>query len=236
MGNGALEGVRVVELGPMIALPVTGRILAALGAEVIKVESNRVPDMMNYLPGWGIGTGRPEYDALKRKLTLDLAHRDAAPIMHKLLSKSDVFATNYRRHILKGWGIDFPEIRATNPDIIIMWQTGCGSTGPYGTYKFFGYPSQHATGVSLMTGFPEDEITAAETSYSDYHCSVFNPMAIIAALLKRKRTGKPSTVESSIWTSGAVTVGPALLDFQANNRLPSRLGNRDPHASPHNIY
>lgn len=236
MARGALEGVRVIELGPLIALPLTCRILAALGAEVIKVESNRVPDIMNYLPAWGIGSGRPEYDALKRKMTLDVSHPEAAPIMHKLLAESDVFVTNFRRHILKRWGIDFPEIRATNPEIIIMWQTGVGGEGPYAGYKFFGYPSQHTCGISLMTGYPEDEITAAETSYSDYHTALFQPMAVIAALLKRKRTGKPSTIETSIWKAGVVTVGPAFLDFQANGRFPRRLGNRDPYACPHNVY
>jgi len=236
MAKGALEGVRVIELGPLIALPLTCRILAALGAEVIKVESNRVPDVMNYLPRWGIGSGRPEYDALKRKLTLDVSHPEAPPVMHKLLAKSDVFLTNFRRHILQRWGIDFPDIRATNPNIIIIWQTGAGSSGPYSGYKFFGYPSQYASGVSAMTGFPEDEVTMAETSYSDYHTAVFQPMAVIAALLNRKQTGKPSTIETSIWKSGVVTVGPALLDFQANKRIPRRMGNRDLYASPHNIY
>jgi len=236
MAKGILEGVRVVELGPLIALPLTGRILAALGAEVIKVESNRVPDVMNYLPGWGIGSGRPEYDALKRKITLDVAHPEALPVMHKLFAKSDVFITNFRGHILKRWGIDFPDIRATNPEIIIMWQTGVGGEGPYAGYKFFGYPSQHACGISLMTGYPEDEVTAAETSYSDYHTALFQLAALIAALLRRKRTGKPSTIETSIWKSGLVTVGPDMLDFQANKRLPARMGNRDPYASPHNVY
>jgi benzylsuccinate CoA-transferase BbsF subunit len=61
-------------------------------------------------------------------------------------------------------------------------------------------------------------------------------MAIIAALLKRKRTAKPSTIETPIWKSGVVTVGPAFLDLQANKRLPRRMGNRDTYASPHNVY
>ena len=71
---------------------------------------------------------------------------------------------------------------------------------------------------------------------ADYRASLFQPIATIAAFLKRKRTWKPSTIETSIWKSGVVTVGPAFLDVQANKRLPRRMGNRDPYASPHNIY
>jgi benzylsuccinate CoA-transferase BbsF subunit len=219
-----------------MALPLTGRILAALGAEVIKIETTTRPDPTNYLPPWAPGSGRPEYDTSKRRITLEVGHPEAPPVTLKLLSKADVFATNFRRDVLKKWGIDFPDIRKVNPDIIILWQTGTGSVGPYSNYKFFGYPSQYATGVSLMTGFPQDALQATSTSYSDYHCGVFNPLVIISALLKRKRTGKASTIECSIWKSGLVTVGPALLDFQANGRFPERRGNHDLHACPHSLY
>lgn len=234
--KGILEGIRVIELGPYVALPLTGRILSALGAEVIKVETNMRPEPMNFLPPWAPGSGRSEYDASKLRITLDVANPEAQATTLKLLSKADVFTTNFRRDVLKKWMIDFPDIRKVNPQIIIMWQTGTGSMGPYGNYKFFGYPSQYATGVALMTGFPQDALAATSTSYSDYHCGVFNPLMIISALLKRKRTGKPSTIECSIWKSGIVTVGPALLDFQANGRLPARLGNSDPYACPHGAY
>jgi len=234
--KGVLEGIRVIELGPYVALPLTGRILSAMGAEVIKVETNMRPEPMNFLPPWAPGSGRPEYDAAKLRITLDWAHPEARATMLKLLSKADAFATNFRRDVLKKWGIDFPDIRNVNPQIIIMWQTGTGSQGPYGNYKFFGYPSQYATGVALMTGMQEDALSATSTSYSDYHCGVFNPLMIISALLKRKRTGKPSIIECSIWKSGIVTVGPALLDFQANGHLPERLGNSDLYACPHGAY
>ena len=234
--KGVLEGIRVIELGPYVALPLTGRILSAMGAEVIKVETNMRPEPMNFLPPWAPGSGRPEYDAAKLRITMDWAHPEARATTLKLLSKADVFATNFRRDVLKKWGIDFPDIRNVNPQIITLWQTGTGSQGPYGNYKFFGYPSQYATGIALMTGTPEDALAATSTSYSDYHCGVFNPLVIISALLKRKRTGKPSTIECSIWKSGIVTVGPALLDFQANGRLPERLGNADPYACPHEAY
>ncbi|MDP6347238.1 MAG: CoA transferase [Dehalococcoidia bacterium] len=237
MPQGILRGVRVLELGPLVALPLTGRYLAAMGAEVIKLETNRVLDDMNYIPGWRPGVGQPEYQALKRRITLDVRNTKAKPVLEKLFKISDVFITNFRRRVLREWGFDFPQIREMNPNIIVLWQTGAGSQGPYGEYKTFGNLIQHLCGISPMTG-PDGEDTpgTANNSYSDYHAGVFQPMAIIAALLRRRRTGKTAFMECSIFKAGAVTVGPAVLDFQANGHFPPRMANRHRFAAPHNAY
>ena len=144
--------------------------------------------------------------------------------------------TNFRRNILDRWGIDFPELRRLRPDIILMWQTGLGGIGPYYTYKSYGILVQHMGGVSLMSGDEGEPPATINTSYSDYHTGVFQPVAIMGALLRRSLTGQPATMESSIFKSGAVTAGPSLLDYQSNGRLPRRIGNRDPNAAPHGVY
>ena len=72
MTSKALEGIRVVEFGPYVALPLTGRILASLGAEVIKVETNKVLDEMAFIPAWSRGAGQPDYQRLKKRITLDV--------------------------------------------------------------------------------------------------------------------------------------------------------------------
>lgn len=236
MPKRALEGIRVVELGPYVALPMTGRILASLGAEVIKVETNKVLDEMAFIPAWSRGAGQPDYQRHKRRITLDVRTDEGKDLLLRLLKVSDVFMTNFRRNILSRWGVDFPEVRAARPDIVIMWQTGLGGNGPYYTYKSFGILVQHMSGVSLMTGSPGAPPVAVNTSYSDYHTGVFQPMAIIAALMRRTTQGKTATMESSIFRSGAVTAGPAILDFQLNNRLPERRNNRDASAAPHGAY
>lgn len=233
----SLEGIRAVEFGPYVALPLTGRILASLGAEVIKVETNKSLDEMTFIPGWTKGAGQPEYQMLKKRITLDVRMPKGKEIFLRLIKMSDVFMTNFRREVLSRWGIDFPQIREVNPDVIIMWQTGLGGTGPYRTYKCFGNLVQHMAGVSMMTGFPGSETPGVvNTSYSDYHCGVFQPFAIIGALLRRRRTGKAATMECSILGAGAVTAGPAVLDYQANARLPVKRGNGDAYASPHGAY
>jgi crotonobetainyl-CoA:carnitine CoA-transferase CaiB-like acyl-CoA transferase len=236
MPPAALQDIRVLEFGPYVALPLTGRLLASLGAEVIKVETNKVLDEMAFIPAWSRGAGQPEYQRGKKRITLDVRTPQGKDLFMELVKTSDVFMTNFRRNILARWGIDFPEVRATRPDIIIMWQTGLGGHGPYYTYKSYGILVQHMSGVSLMTGSPGAPPAVVNTSYSDYHTGVFQPVAIIGALIRRRLTGEPATLESSILKSGAVTAGPAILDYQVNHRLPERRGNRDPYAAPHGVY
>lgn len=232
----ALAGVRVVEFGPYVALPLTGRILGSLGAEVIKVETNKVLDEMAFIPAWSRGAGQPEYQRGKRRITLDVRTDAGRDLILEMVRISDVFMTNFRRNVLDRWGIDFPEIRRQRPDAVIMWQTGLGGHGPYYTYKSFGILVQHLSGVSLMTGLPEEPPGVVNTSYSDYHTGVFQPAGIIAALMRRNLTGKTATLESSIFKSGVATCGPALLDYQVNGRGPQRRGNRNAWAVPHGVY
>ena len=236
MSNKALAGLRVIEFGPYVALPLTGRILGSLGAEIIKVETNKVLDEMAFIPAWSRGAGQPEYQRNKKRITLDVRTDQGREVFMELVKTADVFMTNFRRNILSRWNIDFPQVREVRPDIIIMWQTGLGGNGPYYTYKSFGILVQHVSGVSMMTGDPEAPPGVVNTSYSDYHTGVFQPAAIIGALLRRRRTGEPTTLQSSIFKSGAVTTGPAILDYQVNQRLPQRRGNRDAYAAPHGVY
>ncbi len=235
-GRKALQGVRVLELGPYVALPLTGRILASLGAEVIKVETNKVLDEMAFIPAWSRGAGQPDFQRAKKRVSIDVRTSGGLEVFRELVKVSDVFMTNFRRNILDRWGIDFPAVRELRPDIIIMWQTGLGGIGPYYTYKSYGILVQHMGGVSLMTGNEGEPPSAINTSYSDYHTGVFQPAAIIGALMRRHMTGLPAAMESSIFKSGAVTAGPAILDYQVNGRLPRRIANRSAEYAPHGVY
>ncbi len=235
-GKKALQGIRVLELGPYVALPLTGRILASMGAEVIKVETNKVLDEMAFIPAWSRGAGQPDFQRIKKRVSIDVRTPGGLEVFQELVKVSDVFMTNFRRNILNRWGIDFPAVRELRPDIILMWQTGLGGIGPYYTYKSYGILVQHMGGVSLMTGDEGEPPSAINTSYSDYHTGVFQPSAIIGALMRRRLTGQPATMESSIFKSGAITGGPAILDYQVNGRLPQRIANRSADCAPHGAY
>ena len=152
MTKQALAGLRVIEFGPYVALPLTGRILASMGAEVIKVETNKVLDEMAFIPAWSRGAGQPDFQMNKKRITLDVRTPEGRDLFLELVKTSDVFMTNFRRNILDRWGIDFPRVREAKQDIIVMWQTGLGGHGPYYTYKSYGILVQHMSGVSMMSG------------------------------------------------------------------------------------
>jgi len=230
-----LTGVRVVEFGPFIALPLTGRILAALGATVIKVETNELLDQLIFVPPWGMGMGQPEYQALKRRITLDARTPEGAAVLDRLLAASDVFLTNFRRGALARWGLDLDELRRRHPELIIVHQTGFGA-GAYETYKLYGIMAQHVCGVSMLSGLPEQPPCCLNSAYSDYHTPLFQAIAVLGALDRRRRSGRGTLVEGSIFRSGVATVATALLEGQVTGRSPERRGNHDPVAVPHNVY
>ena len=151
----------MLELGPYVALPLTGRILASLGAEVIKVETNKVWTRWLH-PCLVPGAGQPDFQRIKKRVSIDVRTEGGLEVFRELVKVSDVFMTNFRRNILDRWGIDFPAVRQLRPDIILMWQTGLGGIGPYYTYKSYGILVQHMGGVSLMTG-DEGEPPSAST-------------------------------------------------------------------------
>ncbi|MEE8470377.1 MAG: CoA transferase [Dehalococcoidia bacterium] len=235
MAKKALEGYRVIEFGLYIALPLATRLLASMGAEVIKVETLTSLDMSWFGPIYAPGALQLEYRPLKRNITLDVRKPKGKEVMEELIKKSDVFMTNLGEGALTRYGLPFDHIRSLKKDLIVLWQTGLGSTGPYGGYKAYGRLMQHACAISTMSGTP-DNLGVANISYSDYHTSVFNALAIIGALERRRRTGEGCFIECPIYESGVITVGPALLDYQANGVIPERRENRHRFYAPHGAY
>jgi benzylsuccinate CoA-transferase BbsF subunit len=235
MAKKALEGVRVIEFGLYIALPLATRMLAALGAEVIKVETLTSLDMSWYGPLYAPGCLQLEYRPLKRNVTLDVRQPGGKEIMEKLIKKSDVYMTNLGKGSLAKYGLDFKHVQSLKKDLIVLWQTGLGSVGPYGGFKAYGRLMQHACAISSMGGTP-DNLGVANISYSDYHTSMFNALAVIGALERRRRTGEGCFIECPIYESGVVTVGPAFLDYQANKVVPERRENRHRYFAPHGAY
>ncbi|MBE0481776.1 MAG: CoA transferase [Dehalococcoidia bacterium] len=231
--TGILSGVRVVELSLYLALPLTGRMLAALGAEVIKVESNTAFDQtwLSATPG----LLQAEHRLLKRNISLNLREPKAMPIIQDLIKKSDIFMTNLGAQAMTRFGVEIARLRDLKDDLIILWQTGLGSSGPYAGLKGYGLLMQHVCGISLMNGSPERP-GVASVSYSDYHTYLFNVLALLGALDKRRRTGRGTIIECPIYDSGVWTVGPALLNYQVSGVIPERIENRDNCAAPHGAY
>jgi benzylsuccinate CoA-transferase BbsF subunit len=230
------ESVRVVEVSLYIAGPYAGRILSSLGAEVIHVETSKAPDQMRFMPPKAPGACHPFYGSTKRKVALNLNNPGGRQILYKLVEKSDVFVQNFSIDAVEKWGMTYESIKKVKPDIIYIWQSGMGIEGPYSSYKAYGGQLQAITGISSLTGFPDKPPTQANTAFCDYHSALYCVMLMVGALERKRRTGKGIFIEIPLVETGVASIGPALLEYAANNRVPARWGNRHPFASPHGAY
>ncbi len=233
--KGILDGVRIVEIAFYVAVPTAGRVLAALGAEVITVQSINALEQTWLAPPYAPGLLMRNVLLGKRSLSLNLEDPRGQEILRKLLNKSDVFMTNMRRDSLAKRGIDFDQLRKVKQDLIVLWQTAFGSSGPHSDHKAYGMLVQYSSGVTLMSGSPERP-AVTDPPYCDLHTGMFCALAILGALHKRRRTGEGSLIECVLNDAGVLTVGPALLNYQANGTLPIRMENKDPYAAPHGAY
>ncbi len=235
-GKGSIfEGLRVIELAFYAAVPTTTRVLASLGAEVITVQSDTAIDEGWLPPPWGSGLIIRNRLVNKRSASLNVREPKAQEIMRELIGISDIFATNFTMPTLERWGLGYDRLREVKDNIIMLWQNAFGASGPYSSYKAYGMLTQYSSGVSLMTGSTEAP-ASTDPPYSDLHAAMFSALSVVAALDRRRRTGKGTLIECSLNDTGVVTAGPALLDYQANGVLPARMENRDPYAAPHGAY
>jgi benzylsuccinate CoA-transferase BbsF subunit len=235
MAKKALAGIRIIEWGRYVAIPLATRLLASLGAEVIKVETLTRPELQWFGPTFAPGAMQLEIRALKRSVTLDVQRPEGKEIMEQLIKKSDVYMTNLTQEALIRCGLDFTRVRSLKDDLISVWQVGYGGSGPYKGYRAYGRLIQHACALSSITGWP-DSPGVANVSFSDYHSALFNVLAVVGALERRRRTGQGCHIESAVYESGVMTMGPVCLDYQANKVVPERMENRHRFFAPHGAY
>lgn len=230
------EGIRVFELGLYFAAPWCGRMLASFGAEVVRAETSRAPDLVHAFMGPEPGSMYADYGALKKHITLDLRQPKGGEIARELIKKSDVFITNLGKELIAPAGLAYDEAKELKPDIIMVWQPGFGIEGPYATYKAFGGMLQSVTGMCEISGFPGELPGGAGTAFCDYPSSMYALTLISAALDQRRRTGEGTFIEIPLYEVGVTNASVPLVDYMANGRILSRQGNRHPFASPHGAY
>ena len=245
-----LEGIRILDSTYVFALPYAGGQLADLGAEVIKIEGPARPDITRSGGLYGSFpdniTGedwwnRPSTFNLlnrgKRSLTLDMGSERGRDLFREMVSVSDIVMENFTPRVMRNWGLDYPNLKKINPDIILVSNTGYGhGSGPYS-----GYPAQATTqegthGHCWVTGYVDDEPSKAGRSFVDFLSTWSAVFAIGAALRYRNKTGKGQWVDISMYQAGAMFLSEYLMDSIVNNREGARIGNRHPYYSPQGCY
>jgi crotonobetainyl-CoA:carnitine CoA-transferase CaiB-like acyl-CoA transferase len=213
----ALEGLRVIDVSEAGLAPVCCRILADMGAEVIKVERTEGGDqtrgiikISGNVPVYDINYVFEFYNFNKKGITLDLKQEEGRQILYKLVEKSDVFVCNFRPHALKSLGLEYKTISKINPRIIYAHLSGYGLHGPekdVGAYDFVGYWAR--SGVMASLGEPGTPLPFQLPGFGDNTTGMYSACAILMALFHRERTGEGqevcvSLIGGGIWSMGIV--------------------------------
>ncbi|MBM4347560.1 MAG: CoA transferase [Deltaproteobacteria bacterium] len=234
MGNGILNGLRVLDFTWVLAGPYATRILADFGAEVIKVQSKKTSrgaesNLTGYFNTWNRN---------KRSITLDMSHPEAKEIVLKLIEKSDVLIENFSPRVMANWGLSYEEIKVVKPDLIMVSLSAMGQTGPWKDFVGFGPTIQALSGLTYLTSFEKDSPLGVGYSYADMIAGLYTSLAILSALEYRDRTGQGQYIDLSEYEAMCTLMGPALMDASMNQREIFPQGNRpnDIPAAPCGCY
>lgn len=191
-GPGPLAGLRVLELGMLLAGPFSGRLLGDMGAEIIKIEPPGKPDPMRE---WGQARyeGRslwwPVQSRNKKCVTLDLRQERGQALLVELAKRADVLVENFRPGTLEKWGLGPAELWEANPRLVIARVSGYGQTGPYAPRAGFASVAEAMGGIRYMNGFPDEPPPRMHISLGDSLAGMFASMGVLAALYKRDALG-----------------------------------------------
>ena len=240
-----LEGVRVVSMEQLIAIPGATKLLADMGAEIIRVEScvrlenyRNSSFYENTVEGeyWNRGANFYEQNRNKLGLTLDLTKPAGLKVLTELISVSDVFTENFTPRVMRNFGLEYEDLRKLRPDIIMVSSTGYGYEGPWSEYGAIAYATEAASGLSHISGYESGPPVLPELPYADYTAAEHTVFAIMAALMFRARTGKGQFIDVSQTETLTSTIPEAIMDYTVNGRIRQRTGNHHPYMAPHGCY
>jgi benzylsuccinate CoA-transferase BbsF subunit len=233
-------------MGQLIAIPWATKMLADMGAQVIRLEScQRLESYRgdsvyeNDVSGefWNRGANFYEQNRNKLGITLDLTQAEGLAILRQLAAISDVFTENFTPRVIKNFQLEYDELRQIRPDIIMVSSTGYGYTGPWSAFGATGPATESASGLAYTTGYVGGPPAMPEIPYTDYTAAEFTVYAIMAALMHRLRTGEGQFIDVSQTQTASATIPEALLDWAVNRRVAPRTGNGHPAAiAPHGCY
>lgn len=244
MGKLLLAGVRVIDFSWIGAGSYATKILADLGADVIKIESSTRLDSLRMAAPYkdGIaGVNRSGYFAdrntSKRSITINMKHSRAFGLIRKLIVQSDIVANNFTPGVMEKFGLGYPEVKAMKPEIIYLAMSMQGAEGPERGYLGYGANIIALTGLQHLTGMPGREPAGTGTNYPDH---IPNPchaaFALLAALRYGRRTGRGQYIDLAQLEPTVALLGPTILDLTVNGRNHERNGNEHPWAAPHGVY
>jgi formyl-CoA transferase len=237
--DGPLAGLRVIEMGQLIAGPFCGQILGDLGADVIKLEDPVKGDPMRQ---WG--RRRPSGESLwwsvvarnKRCVGMNLREPEGQDLARQLIGSADIVLENFRPGTLERWGLGYESLSADNPGLIMVRVSGYGQTGPYAQRPGFGSIGEAMGGLRYVVGDPSTPPSRMGISIGDALAAMFGAMGALAALDERHRTGRGQVVDAAIYESVLGIMESLVPEYQITGYQRERTGAVLPNVAPSNVY
>lgn len=235
-----LTGLKVLELGTLVAAPFATRLLAEFGAEVIKVEAPATGDPIRNWREVENGTSLWWYAQARNKksVTLDLRQPEGQEIVKKLAAEIDVVIENFRPGTLEKWNIGYEELKKINPRLILVRISGFGQTGPYRNKTGFGSVGESMGGIRYLTGYPDRPPTRVGISLGDSLAGMYAAMAALMAIYHRdvKGTGVGQVIDVALYEAVFSLMESMVPEYDRRGVIRERTGSILPGIAPSNTY
>lgn len=237
--NGALSGIKVVDLSRVLAGPYCTMILADHGADIFKVEPPQGDETRNWGPPFLTQEGRNDasyflgLNRSKRSLALDLSHSEGRAILLKLLTDADVLVENFKPGTMARWGLDYhKDLEARFPQLIHCRVSGFGADGPLAGLPGYDAALQAMTGLMSVNGSPEAGPTRLGCPVVDLSTGLYSAIAILMALHERTRSGRGQFIDMTLHDCALAILHPQGANYLLSGKRPLSLGNSHPNLAP----
>ena len=234
--EGALKGIRVIELGQLIAGPFCGQLLGDMGAEIIKVEPPGAGDPMR---AWGRGEHKLWWEVVarnKKSVSANLRIPAGQELVRKLVADADILIENFKPGTIEKWNLGPDVLHAINPRLIIVRVSGYGQDGPYASRAGFGGIGEAMGGWRYIVGDPDRAPSRMGLSIGDTLAATYGCMGALAALHARERTGRGQVVDSALYEAVLQVTESLIPEYVASGYIRERSGSALPGIAPSNVY
>ncbi len=238
-----LAGVRVLDMTWVWAGPHCTEMLTFLGAEVLKIESSKRPDVVRQLgpvptgmePGVNRRSMFNQYNQGKQSLTIDITKPEGLALVKRLAAVSDVTASNFSYGVMDRFGLSAEEFQRINPDIIVLMISGFGQSGPLKEYIAYGQTVLPLGGMIAMPD-AEGQLPQYPSGSGDPNSGIYGAFGIVAALLARRLHGGGQFIDASLWENMIPNAYLRWINEALGNTPYPYMANQDPQLAPHNLF
>lgn len=237
-GSMALQGLKVVEMGQLIAGPFASKMLGEFGAEVIKIEPPEVGDPLRKWRKIKDGTSLWWHvqSRNKQSLTLDLKDPEGQALARQLIAEADILVENFRPGTLEKWGMGWEQLSVINPKLIMLRISGYGQTGPYRDRPGFGVVGEAMGGLRHLSGYPGQAPVRVGVSIGDSLSALYGVIGVLLALQERQRSGLGQFIDVALYESVFAMMESLVPEYDEFGYVREPAGSALPGITPSNSY